>query len=151
VGLGDPIGDAPETLVGDNLLGFAGIPPARVLAVARAQQFAEKLHAYTTPWTGRTNTRTKDLVDLVVLLERGNLDTRAVARAVSVTFERRAAHPLPDALDPPPVGWERDFATLTAQVATEAVTLEAAHALVAACFGRVRQIGEGGDPSLLQD
>lgn len=50
VGLGDAtIGEA-ESLMGDDLLGFAGIGPARALAISTAQQFAEKAHSYTFPW-----------------------------------------------------------------------------------------------------
>ena len=71
IGVGDAVVDAPEALTGDDLLDFAGIPPARVLAIPKAKQFAEKLHAYTFPWAGRQNTRSKDLVDLVLLIERG--------------------------------------------------------------------------------
>jgi nucleotidyltransferase AbiEii toxin of type IV toxin-antitoxin system len=71
VGCGDALVGEPERLVGDDLLSFAGIAPATVLAIPKPQQFAEKLHAYTFPWSGRLNTRTKDLVDLVLLIERG--------------------------------------------------------------------------------
>ncbi len=71
VGCGDALAGEPERLDGDDLLAFAGIPPAAVMAISKPQQFAEKLHAYTFPWAGRLNTRTKDLVDLVLLIERG--------------------------------------------------------------------------------
>ena len=74
VGIGDAKADEPERLTGDDLLEFAGIAPAVVLAIPQPQQFAEKAHAYTFPWSGRPNTRTKDLVDLVLLIERGLLD-----------------------------------------------------------------------------
>ncbi len=55
--VGDAVVDAPDALTGEDLLDFAGIPPARVLAIPKAQRFAEKLHAYTFPWAGRQNTR----------------------------------------------------------------------------------------------
>jgi Nucleotidyl transferase AbiEii toxin, Type IV TA system len=47
VAAGDPLVGEPERLVGDDLLAFAGIGPAAVLAIPAAQQFAEKVHAYT--------------------------------------------------------------------------------------------------------
>jgi hypothetical protein len=109
VGLGDPLVGEPEELVGDGLLEFAGIEPARVLAIPKAQQFAEKIHAYTFPWTGRLNTRTKDLVDLVLLIERGPPDAGDVRRALEATFAVRGTHPLPQTLPPPPSFWSRDF------------------------------------------
>lgn len=66
VGIGDALHGTPEPLRGEDLLAFAGIAPAEVLAIPKAQQFAEKIHAYTYPWTDRPNTRTKDLVDLLL-------------------------------------------------------------------------------------
>jgi len=41
-----------------------------MLAIPKPQQSAEKAHAYSVPWTGRLNTRTKDLAALVILIER---------------------------------------------------------------------------------
>ena len=67
VGFGDEVGTASDQLVGEDLLAFAGVPPPRVLAILLPQQFAEKLHAYTFPWKDRENTRTKDLVNRVLL------------------------------------------------------------------------------------
>ena len=109
VGLGDALVGAPELLVGDDLLAFAGIGPAAVLAIPKSQQFAEKLHAYTFPWAGRLNTRTKDLVDLVLLIERGLPDIAQIRTALLTTFTTRGTHPLPKSLPPPPVAWGREF------------------------------------------
>lgn len=109
VGIGDPhVGD-PELLVGDDILEFAELAPARVFAIPRAQQFAEKVHAYTFPWQGRLNTRTKDLVDLVLLVERGLPDPEAIRGALAMTFAARGTHALPETLPPPPAFWSRDF------------------------------------------
>ena len=115
VGFGDPISGEPEELIGDDLLAFAGIAPARALAIPKAQQFAEKLHAYTYRWTDRGNTRVKDLVDLVLLIERGELDPAAVVAAVNETFARRGTHPVPDTLDPPPPLWTDEFPPMAEQ------------------------------------
>lgn len=109
VGLGDAVVGEPERLAGDDLLEFAGLPPAVVLAIPRSQQFAEKVHAYTFPWAGRLNTRTKDLVDLVLLIERGPPDIGEIRRALAATFQTRTTHPLPETLAPPPEHWKADF------------------------------------------
>ncbi len=109
VGCGDAPGGEPERIVGDDILSFAGIPPAEVLAIAKPQQFAEKLHAYTFPWAGRLNTRTKDLVDLVLLIERGSPDIARIRSALRATFAARGTHTLPTSLDPPPEAWAIDF------------------------------------------
>src|SRR5690242_20702940 len=52
VGCGDARVGEPERLTGDDLLSFAGISPATALAIPRPLQFAEKVHAYTFPWSG---------------------------------------------------------------------------------------------------
>lgn len=125
VGFGDPISGDPEELIGDDLLAFAGIAPARALAIPKAQQFAEKLHAYTYRWTDRDNTRVKDLVDLVLFIERGELDPAAVVSAVNETFARRGTHPVPDTLDPPPPSWTDEFPPMAEQAGlttTDALT-----------------------------
>jgi Nucleotidyl transferase AbiEii toxin, Type IV TA system len=109
VGVGDAVVGAPERLTGDDLLGFVGIEPATVLAIPKAQQFAEKVHAYTFPWAGRVNTRTRDLVDLVLLIERGALDAGQIREALAATFTTRGTHELPAALPPPPGSWEDEF------------------------------------------
>jgi len=109
VGCGDALVGEPDRLVGDDLLSFAGIGPATVLAIPKPQQFAEKVHAYTFPWGERVNTRTKDLVDLVLLIERGLPDPDDIRKALDAAFTTRATHPLPMALRPPPNEWASEF------------------------------------------
>ena len=99
LGFGDEMGDQPDILTGDDLLAFAGIAPGRMLAVPRPQQFAEKIHAYTFPWTDRVNMRTKDLVDLLLLIETTKCHPETeVAAAIKTTFARRTTHEIPPAL-----------------------------------------------------
>lgn len=109
VGCGDVLVGAPERIVGDDLLSFAGIPPAEVLAISKPQQFAEKVHAYTFAWKDRLNTRTKDLVDLVLIIERGIPDVAEIRSALEATFSARATHSIPEKLEPPPKTWATDF------------------------------------------
>jgi hypothetical protein len=109
VGCGDALVGDPELLVGDDLLSFAGIAPATAYAISKAQQFAEKIHAYTFPWSGRLNTRTKDLVDLVLLVERDPPEADDLRRAIAATFSTRATHSFPRTLPPPPKEWASEF------------------------------------------
>jgi hypothetical protein len=109
VGIGDALVGEPERLTGDDLLAYAGISPATALAIPKAQQFAEKVHAYTFPWSGRENTRTKDLADLVLLIERGLPEIGKVQEAIVATFQTRATHEPPVALMPPPESWKDEF------------------------------------------
>ncbi len=115
VGFGDPLIGEPELLTGDDVLEFAGISPAEARAIPRAQQFAEKIHAYTFPWSYRLNTRTKDLVDLVLLIERGALDLAQLRAALSATFSTRDTHLLPKIIAPPPTQWKVDFPQMASE------------------------------------
>ena len=115
VGCGDALVGQPEVLTGEGLLEFAGVEAARVFAIPRPQQFAEKVHAYTFPWRDRTNTRSKDLVDLVLLIEMGPPEPVQVRAALEATFATRNTHALPVLLPPPPEAWRADFAAMAAE------------------------------------
>jgi hypothetical protein len=94
-----------ERLALPNTLAFAGTPPRDIEAVDRRQHFAEKLHAFTRDYGDRPNTRVKDLVDLVLLVECGLAADRAVADVVRHVFTVRATHPVPQILPYPPLDW----------------------------------------------
>lgn len=141
VGIGDPLLGEPELLTGDDVLEFAGISPAVARAIPRAQQFAEKLHAYTFPWSGRLNTRTKDLVDLVLLIERGALELAQLRAALSVTFSTRGTHLLPKMLVSPPTHWKVDFPHMASEAGLSTTDLSAAFAVLET-FWRTNSLGE---------
>ena len=136
IGLGDAVLDQPDWVAGSSLLDFAGIPPARVALYPPAQQFAEKVHAYTFPWQDRDHTRVKDLVDLVLLVDSGLLEPDHVVRALGATFETRKTHPLPPRLPEPPPAWEESYADLAHELKLSALTLHAAHAHLDAYWQR---------------
>ena len=99
-----------------------------------AQHFAEKVHAYTFPWTGRSNTRVRDLINLVLLLDTGRLDPAATVAALRLTFTQRGTHSLPRILPPPPGEWAAPFAALAGEVALGERTVDAAFARVSAFY-----------------
>lgn len=134
VALGDGVTGQPERLNGHDFLGFAGIPPARPAVLPAAQHFAEKVHAYTFPRRDRPNTRVRDLVDLVLLIDTGLLESTATVAALRLTFARRATHPLPRELPLPPEGWATPFAALAEEVALAERTVDAAFARVSTLF-----------------
>lgn len=111
VGAGDAVIAPIELIGGHDWLSFAGIPEGRFPTIPREQQFAEKLHAYTLP-RKTPNSRARDLVDMLLLIESGKLERERMIEAVKITFERRRTHPLPAKLAPPPIAWEKPFATL---------------------------------------
>ena len=126
VGLGDAVQGQPEWIEGDPMLGFAGIPATRVALYPVAQQFAEKVHAYTFPWPDRENTRDKDLVDLVLLLHLNLLEPEAVRQALAATFTVRSTHPLPEQLPPPPDNWAGSYTAQARDLHLPAQSLEEA-------------------------
>jgi len=130
VGFGDAVIGAPERLTGEDFLAFAGIAPCHALAIPKAQQFAEKVHAYTYPWTDRANTRVKDLVDMVLLIERGELASSEVTNALRVTFAARKGHALPTALLNPPEFWGADFPAMAAQAGLSTENLSCAFGIL---------------------
>jgi hypothetical protein len=110
-GIGDAVMEPLETVQCREWLEFAGIKGPQVRMIPREQQFAEKLHAYTLPRSS-ANSRVKDLVDLALLVESGELATQRIQEAVHVTFQRRGTHVLPSVLLPPPPDWRKRFEAL---------------------------------------
>ena len=112
VGVGDEVLEPLEVVTGEDWLGFGGVAPPSFPVISAEQQFAEKLHAYTLPRSERVNTRTKDLIDMVLLIRGETLDKSKTAVAVRATFIKRATHDVPKELDPPPAEWELVFDAL---------------------------------------
>jgi predicted nucleotidyltransferase component of viral defense system len=73
------------------------------------QQFAEKLHTYTLLREQRVNTRPKDLIDMVLLLDMRTPKPDDMLHALQKVFKKRGTHPLPRNLTPPPVQWNEQF------------------------------------------
>ena len=115
VGLGDIQQEPFEWIEPRDWLGFAGIEAGRFPTISREEHFAQKLHAYTIPRNDRANTRVKDLVDLVLLLESVPMDLERLKRDIADTFRRRKTHPVPMALEAPPEFWKPVFARLAAE------------------------------------
>jgi hypothetical protein len=112
VGVGDEVIEPLEVVIGEDWLSFGGVAPPSFPIISAEQQFAEKLHAYTLPRGERVNTRTKDLIDMVLLIRGEKLDQDKTAAAVRATFLKRATHEVPKELDPPPAEWEPVFDAL---------------------------------------
>lgn len=138
VSAGDVLREPFELLEGRDWMGFAGIAPSKVPAISREEQFAEKLHAYSLPREGRPNSRVKDLVDLLLLIESGTLDVDRVGQCIEATFRRRDTHPVPSPLEPPPQAWAGPFADLASKCGLSQ-DLTAAFSRVAKFFSGLRQ------------
>jgi len=135
LGVGDEVLEPLESVEGEDWLGFAGIPAVVVPALSVEQHWAEKFHAYTRP-RETPNSRVRDLVDLVLILEHEAPATERVRMAVDATFQRRGTHPVPDVVPEPPSGWAKPFTALAAECGLEQ-TLATAHERVEAFWRRI--------------
>jgi hypothetical protein len=141
VGLGDAVIAPPDWLTGQETLDFAEIPAPRVAVMPIAQQFAEKIHAYSLPRDGRReNTRVKDLVDLMLLLKLGLLDTNITTQALEATFARRQTHAIPQMLPVPPASWRAPFAALAQECGLDITTPQEAYARLSSYWSTLRSI-----------
>jgi hypothetical protein len=114
LGVGDELLEPLEQLSGTDWLGFAGLAAVSVPALSAEQHWAEKFHAYTRP-RDSANSRVRDLVDLVLLIERQELDSARVRQAVTATFTRRRTHDVPPELPEPPSQWTKPFIELAGE------------------------------------
>jgi hypothetical protein len=100
-----------------SLLDFAGIEPTEVDSVALELQVAEKLHALSRTYEGgRTSTRTKDLVDIVLVSNLSSLDAQSLHQDLRNVFSTRATHEIPDEVPSPPLDWTEPFRRLANEV-----------------------------------
>lgn len=127
VGIGDAVTPPTELLESRNWLGFAGIVPPKFVAISKEQQFAEKFHAYTLPRGDATNTRVKDLVDMVLLIRLETMDWNILQKASRATFELRRTHPIPDTVPEPPESWAIPFSVLANECGLTITLNEAWH------------------------
>jgi hypothetical protein len=114
----------PEEIPCSDTLAFAGVPPSRYRVVSLSQQVAEKIHAFTVPWKDRENTRVKDLVDLVLILEVSPPDLGTTRKALEAVFGERASHPLPITLPDPPRLWVEPYAITARDLSLAHSTVE---------------------------
>jgi predicted nucleotidyltransferase component of viral defense system len=149
VGFGDPPVPAPDYLPGPNLLGFAGFDPIAVPALPLEQHVAEKIHAYTRPYSGqRQSSRVKDLIDLVLIRSAAAFEAGRLRQAINTTFATRATHSPPTALPPPPQGWRQEYRTLANDVGLD-TDVSSGHRLAAAFLDPV--LGEDASDAVRWD
>ena len=115
-----------------NDLAFAGVGSAEIGAIPVELQIAEKLHAYTRTFgASRKSSRTKDLVDLVLIAESLPVDAAVLRSAIEDTFAERGTHAKPTELPGPPSGWAPPYRAMARAVGI-AQTLRDGHEVAAA-------------------
>lgn len=133
VGIGDAVTPPTELIEARDWLGFAGIARPQFMAISKEQQFAEKFHAYTLPRTDVTNTRVKDLVDMVLLIHMKAMDKGVLKQAIQATFDLRGTHPIPGAVPEAPESWKIPFSVLANECGL-GISFSEARQLVSECL-----------------
>ncbi len=95
-----------------NSLGFAGIPSRDVEIIDVNRHAAEKFHGMLRTFDNRENSRVRDLVDVVLLVEHDLLTRNAVAAATRQVWAERDGVEPPAELPPLPEGWPAQYERL---------------------------------------
>lgn len=129
VGVGEARIEPAEYLDSANLLSFAGFDCSPFPSISREQQFAEKIHAYTSLHRGKMGSRVKDLIDMVLLITESKLNHTKLLKSLQLTFQPYNKQP-PSSLPKPPSEWKEPFAQLAAECQLE-TNIDEAYELVA--------------------
>jgi len=107
----EPFYGNAETVEGSDILEFVGVTRPSFLIYPIEAHIAEKLHAYSLP-RARPNSRVKDLPDIALLSTIREIDSALLHAAISDVFDRRATHPIPTTVAPPPDFWAPVYARM---------------------------------------
>lgn len=122
--------DLTDHIALPNSLDFAGIPTRTVEIIDVNRHAAEKLHAMLRTYGDRENSRVRDLVDVVLLVEHDLLTTGAVAAAVRQVWAERDGVEPPATTSPLPESWPDRYESLAEDYELAAAAFPAAQALV---------------------
>ena len=110
---------ATDRILLPNALDFAGIMAPEIEVIDVHRHAAEKYHAMSRDHGDRENTRVRDLVDVVILIESGLLDAARLRPAVAEVWEERDHTAPPDRFSHPPASWVGPFQKLAAEADLE--------------------------------
>lgn len=120
-----------------NSLDFAGVVAPLVEIVDVNRHAAEKFHGMLRDYGDRDNTRVRDLVDLVILIEHELLEPSALAAAVRLVWSERDGVSPPATLPSLPPSWLGRYERLVAEQNVEAVSFPAAVSTVVAMWAEL--------------
>lgn len=124
-----------ERVARSGFLQFAGVESVAFPALAMEFHLAEKLHAYCRIYSseGRTSTRVKDLVDMVLIGRSITIEATLCSEAIHQTFESRRVIQVPSSLGEPPSEWTVPYRALALSVGLDP-DIRAGHAYAASLF-----------------
>lgn len=107
--------EATDRLIVQSALDFAGAGPVEIEVVDVHRHAAEKSHAMLRNFGERENSRVRDLIDLMLLLEHELLEPDALARAVAKVWQERDDAAPPRQLPSLPESWHARYERLAAE------------------------------------
>jgi predicted nucleotidyltransferase component of viral defense system len=122
--------DATDVITLPNSLRFAGVPAPTMEVVDVHRHAAEKLHAMLRDFGDLENSRVRDLVDIVILVEHGLVVPATLAPMVELVWAERDGKAPPRAFPSLPESWPARYERTIADVAVHAGTYAAAVTLV---------------------
>ena len=126
--------DLTDTVALPNSLAFADIEAPAVEIIDVNRHAAEKFHAMLRQFDDRENTRVRDLLDLVLLIENELLDRPSLTSAVRDVWQERDGTPPPAGRPALPASWPERYERLAAEHEITALKFPAAADLVTALW-----------------
>lgn len=121
---------ATDRLTLPNSLEFAGIAATVMEIIDVHRHAAEKYHAMLRNYGDRENSRVRDLVDVVILVEHEALQASTLASSVRQVWHERDAAAPPAVLPPLPESWPERYERLAREQELDTKSFTAAEALV---------------------
>ncbi len=107
----DLLYDQPREMKTKDWLDFSDIKPSVIKIISLEQQIVEKLHAYSLPPI-ESNSRVKDLIDLILLINKNTLNIDQLMFILKRIFHIRKTHKIPIELPRPPSSWTASYEKL---------------------------------------
>jgi hypothetical protein len=121
---------ATDRVVLRNTLSFADVPDVEVEVIDVHRHAAEKLHAMSRVFEGRENSRIRDLVDVVLLVERGLVVAADLAEPIRAVWLERDQTSPPTTFPPLPESWPARYERSVEGLDLATLTFPAAEALI---------------------
>lgn len=129
--------DVTDRVVLPNSLEFAGVPAREVEMVDVHRHAAEKFHAMLRDFGDRENSRVRDLVDLVMLIDHDLLTAANLAAAARRVWAERDGVEPPAAIPPLPESWPDRYERVAAEHQMDTQSFPAAVASVARLWAKM--------------
>jgi hypothetical protein len=134
--------DATDQLTLPNSLAFAGIPTTTAEVIDVHRHAAEKFQAMLRTYGDRENSRVRDLVDLVILVEHDLLNPEALRNVVDQVWGERESTGRPTTIPPLPESWPTRYEQLATDHELQTLNFADAVALINSLWAATQEPSE---------